>query len=85
MMRSIDESPDQGHHWGAQRAADPALIVLFRVRGQSEIGERVGRPAIAAASVGGPVCVVDFQEPWHKVSVDLLTHELRHCAGWLHK
>jgi hypothetical protein len=84
-MQSIDASPDPGHHWVGPRAAEPAVLVLFRVRTPAEIEGRVRRPARAAATVGGPVCIVDFTEPWHEVPLELLAHELRHCAGWRHQ
>lgn len=83
-MQPVDAEITPGYYWHKERAADPAATIVFRVRTQSEITQRAGRPALAVASVGGPVCVVDTLDPWHKVSAELLLHELRHCAGWMH-
>lgn len=81
-MQPVAATGSQGYYWA--RRAERADTVVFRQRTPAEIAERLGRPALAGATVGGPVCVVDFSEPWPEVPAELLLHELRHCAGWGH-
>ena len=72
------------YRWYKQ--ADPATTIIIRQHSPDAVAKRCAHTpgAGACATIGGPVCVVDFVGAWH-ADWQLLDHELRHCAGYNHR
>lgn len=79
----VPDNAVTAYQWHKQ--AEPATTIIINEYATESVASRCPQAehAGACATVGGPLCQIDFVATWSK-DWKLLEHELRHCLGYNH-